>query len=313
MRSGKRLLGKYFRVAFFGQAYFDEEDGKEYVYKEPKITGLTEICERLQRIYSEKCGHGNVQLIRDSNRVIVAELNPKIAYIQVTHVTPYFDEKELLERQTDFERNNNIRRFMFETPFTKDGKSHGDIEAQWRRRTILTTSHSFPYVKKRILVVYHKEEELSPIEGAVADMKAKVAELTDVVYQHEPDVKKLQLKLQGAVSVQVNAGPLAYAEAFLSGRSVLKYKHDKVGALKEHFRSFVQVCNEALTLNGRLINSDQFEYHESLVKNYGDFVNRLEEIFGERLLDDEDRMSLSSSRSSAAFNASSSGQSVVQL
>jgi len=115
-------------------------------------------------------------------------------------------------------------------------------------------SHSFPYVKKRILVVYHKEEELSPIEGAVIDMKAKVAELTDVVYQRDPDVKKLQLKLQGAVSVQVNAGPLAYAEAFLSSRSVQKYKHDKVGALKEHFRS---VC---WLIQGRFIGIISLTY-----------------------------------------------------
>lgn len=63
-----------------------------------------------------------------------------MAYIQVTHVTPYFDEKELLDRQTDFERSNNIRRFMFETPFTKSGKAHGEIEEQWRRRTIITSN-----------------------------------------------------------------------------------------------------------------------------------------------------------------------------
>ena len=69
MHSGKRMLGKYFRVAFFGQAYFGDEDRKEYVYKEPKITGLTEICERLNRIYSEKFGRDKVCLIRNSNKV----------------------------------------------------------------------------------------------------------------------------------------------------------------------------------------------------------------------------------------------------
>jgi len=97
-------------------------------------------------------------------------------------------------------------------------------------------SHSFPYVKKRILVVYHKEEELTPIEVAVEDMKAKVAELTEVVCQRTPDVKKLQLKLQGSVSVQVHAGPLAYAEVFLSRQAINKWHHNKIGALKEHFR-----------------------------------------------------------------------------
>jgi len=69
MHTGKRLLGKYFRVAFFGQAYFGDEDGKEYVYKEPKITGLTEICERLSKIYSDKFGRDKVSLIRSSNKV----------------------------------------------------------------------------------------------------------------------------------------------------------------------------------------------------------------------------------------------------
>jgi len=100
----------------------------------------------------------------------------------------------------------------------------------------LAASHSFPYVKKRILVVYHKEEELSPIEVAVEDMKAKVGELTEVVCQRTPDVKKLQLKLSGALSVQVHAGPLAYAEVFLTRQTMHKWHHNKIGALKEHFR-----------------------------------------------------------------------------
>jgi len=69
MSSGKRLLGKYFRVAFYGQAHFEDEDGKEYVYKEPKITGLPEICDRLVSLYSSKYGQGNVKLIQDSNKV----------------------------------------------------------------------------------------------------------------------------------------------------------------------------------------------------------------------------------------------------
>jgi len=100
----------------------------------------------------------------------------------------------------------------------------------------LAASHSFPYIKKRIIVVYHKEEELSPIEVAVEDMKAKVAELTEVVCQRVPDIKKLQLKLSGALSVQVHAGPLAYAEVFLTKQTMHKWHHNKIGALKEYFR-----------------------------------------------------------------------------
>ncbi len=67
------------------------------------------------------------------------DLDPAFAYIQLTYVTPYFEEKELEDRTTDFERNNNIRRFMYETPFTKNGKARGEIEEQFKRRTILTS------------------------------------------------------------------------------------------------------------------------------------------------------------------------------
>lgn len=64
-------------------------------------------------------------------------------------------------------------------------------------------SHSFPYVKKRILVVYHKESELTPIEVSIDEMQNKVADLEEVISQSPPDLKKIQLKLQGSVSVQV--------------------------------------------------------------------------------------------------------------
>ena len=42
-----------------------------------------------------------------------------------------------------FERNNNIRRFSFETPFTKTGKSHGSLVEQLKRKTILTSTKIF--------------------------------------------------------------------------------------------------------------------------------------------------------------------------
>ena len=70
-------------------------------------------------------------------KVNVATLDPAFAYIQLTHVRPYFEANELSERLTDFERNNNINRFVYETPFTRTGKAHGEVHEQWKRKTIL--------------------------------------------------------------------------------------------------------------------------------------------------------------------------------
>lgn len=67
------------------------------------------------------------------------DLDSKYAYVQVTHVTPYLDDKELEDRKTDFEKSHNIRRFVFETPFTVSGKKQGGVEEQCKRRTVLTS------------------------------------------------------------------------------------------------------------------------------------------------------------------------------
>lgn len=190
------------------------------------------------------------------------DLDPKFAYIQVTYVVPYFDEKEQQEKRTDFERHHNINRFVFETPFTLSGKKHGDVEEQCKRRTILTSesqfrsfctqilnqirehlkfswcadlqkcsifqnqfgsflptedtaltsrslflsllaSSSFPYLKKRIQVVEQQSTEMNPIEVAIDEMSGKVSELNQLCNMEEVDMIRLQLKLQGSVSVKV--------------------------------------------------------------------------------------------------------------
>uniref|UniRef100_A0A8C1W7H2 Dedicator of cytokinesis 11 n=1 Tax=Cyprinus carpio TaxID=7962 RepID=A0A8C1W7H2_CYPCA len=283
MQSGRRLLGTYFRVAFYGQGFFEEEDGKEYIYKEPKLTTLPEISLRLISLYEEKFGAENVKIIQDSNKVNQKDLDPKFAYIQVTFVKPYFDEKELAERKTDFEKCHNIQRFVFETPFTLTGKKQGGVEEQCKRRTILTTENSFPYVKKRIKVVGEKHLELKPIDVAIDEMKERSTELTKLCSNQEVNMKTLQLKLQGCVSVQVNAGPMAYARAFLdeskSGQSSKKVKE-----LKEIFRQFVNACSMALDINERLIKEDQYEYHEELKANFKSMVKELSDIIHEQVL-----------------------------
>lgn len=57
----------------------------------------------------------------------------------MTFVKPYFEEKEAPETKSDFEKNHNISRFVFETPYTLSGKKHGGVEEQCKRRTVLTS------------------------------------------------------------------------------------------------------------------------------------------------------------------------------
>ncbi|XP_068140209.1 dedicator of cytokinesis protein 9 isoform X1 [Drosophila tropicalis] len=304
-RSGKRMLGRFYRVVFYGMMYFEEDHAIEFVYKEPKLTSLSEISERLAKQYKEKFGADVVKLIMDSSPVKVEELDAKLAYIQVTHVIPFFSKDELDQRLNEFEQNHDVDTFMYETPFTKSGAARGNVEDQWKRKTVIKTQYSFPYVLKRIPVKSREIIELSPIEVAIDEMQSKVSELEEIILP-PADVKKLQLRLQGSVAVTVNAGPLAYAHAFLDAKVIKNFSIDRVGDLKDVFRDFIGVCHKALCVNERMICADQKEYHLALKENYEKLCQALSELLDDASFqpfsnDDDD--SIAQRNSMALFNA----------
>lgn len=72
---GKRVFATYFRVGFYGSIFADL-DKEEFVYKEPFLTKLAEISNRLETFYSNRFGPENVEVIKDSNSVDESKLNP---------------------------------------------------------------------------------------------------------------------------------------------------------------------------------------------------------------------------------------------
>ncbi|TNN43606.1 Dedicator of cytokinesis protein 9 [Liparis tanakae] len=175
-------------------------------------------------------------------------------------------------------------------PFTISGKKQGGVEEQCKRRTILTTTHCFPYVKKRIAVMYQHHTDLSPIEVAIDEMSKKVAEIQQLCSSSEVDMIRLQLKLQGSISVQVNAGPLAYARAFLDDASAKKNPDNKA-------------CGHGLGINERLIKEDQQEYHDEMKASYRDLAKELSIIMHEQINPVEDGMKSVHPDSLQIFNA----------
>ena len=55
------------------QMYFEEDHAVEFVYKEPKLTSLSEISDRLFAQYKQKFGADVVKLIMDSSPVSSGE------------------------------------------------------------------------------------------------------------------------------------------------------------------------------------------------------------------------------------------------
>lgn len=68
----------------------------------------------------------------------------------------------------------------------------------------LLACNFFPYVKKRIPVSSEQQVNLKPIDVATDEIREKTSELQQLCASPEVDMIQLQLKLQGAVSVQVS-------------------------------------------------------------------------------------------------------------
>ncbi|KAJ8285221.1 hypothetical protein GJAV_G00023710 [Gymnothorax javanicus] len=280
----KRMFGTYFRVGFYGTK-FGDLDEREFIYKEPGITHLPEISHRLESFYSQCFGDDTLEMIKDSTPVDRQKLNPNKAYIQITYVEPYFDDYEMKDRLTNFEKSFNLRRFMYTTPFTKSGRPRGELSEQYKRKTILTTMHAFPYIKTRINVIQKEEFDLTPIEVAIEDMQKKTRELAVATHREQPDAKMLQMLLQGSVGTTVNQGPLEVAQVFLNEIPAdprLFRHHNK---LRLCFKEFITRCGEAVEKNKHLIAADQKEYQQELKKNYNKLRENLRPMLERKIPD----------------------------
>ena len=116
---------------------------------------------------------------------------------------------------TSYEANRNLKRFIFATPFTMDGKSHGSLETQYNKKTIVTIENFFPFIKTRIKVVKEASREiiLTPIEVAAEDIEAKLHNLRSAM--KEESLVLLSMQVQSCVATAVMAGPCQVAKIFL--------------------------------------------------------------------------------------------------
>ena len=277
MKSGKRFLGTYYRCKFYGKG-FGNNNEKQFIFREPGIINLSEFVDKMINKFTTKLGDDLVILkdstTQDPNKIIDHNRN----YIQITHVEAYFLRESKEERQTKFEKENNLSHFFFDTPFTKTGRPHGSVDSQYMLVTILRTRNVFPYLKRRIEVIDSETVELSPIEVAVSALKKRTAELDKVIRCDPPDFNLLELTLQGSVGTTVNEGPLEYYRVFLSPDKIRKQAVNHVETLKVAFKHFIQSSFHALELVSRILGETRIDYQEQLFANYQELVDTLDPI-----------------------------------
>ncbi|KAG8363226.1 hypothetical protein BUALT_Bualt19G0000100 [Buddleja alternifolia] len=271
----------YYRVGFYGEK-FGKLDRKEYVYREPRDVRLGDIMEKLSHIYESRMDGATLHVIPDSRQVKADELQPEVCYLQITAVDPVMEDEDLGSRRerifslsTGSVRARVFDRFLFDTPFTKNGKTQGGLEDQWKRRTVLQTEGSFPALVNRLQVTKSESLEFSPVENAIGMIETRTAALRNELEEPRstegdqlPRLQSLQRILQGSVAVQVNSGVLSVCTAFLSGEPATRLRSQELQQLIAALLEFMAVCKRAIRVHFRLIGEEDQEFHTQLVNGF---------------------------------------------
>ncbi|XP_024384292.1 guanine nucleotide exchange factor SPIKE 1 isoform X3 [Physcomitrium patens] len=270
----------YYRVGFYGKQ-FGKMDRKEYVYREARDVRLGDVMQAMGTIYESKVVEGGqtLHIIPDSRQVSDQDLKPGVCYLQITSVDPVLEDEDLDIRKERKPSEGISRvttrvfdRFLFDTPFTKNGRTQGGLEAQWKRRTILQTEGPFPALVNRLLVIKSESREFSPIENAIGMIEGRYKALLGELEEHDrmdgdqaPRLQSLQRILQGSVAVQVNSGVLGVCTAFLSGEPTPKLRPEELQQLISALMEFMAVCKKAIRVHARLIGEEDQDFHSNLV------------------------------------------------
>ncbi|CAL1408076.1 unnamed protein product [Linum trigynum] len=272
----------YYRVGFYGER-FGKLDRKEFIYREPRDVRLGDIMEKLSHIYESRMdGNHTLHIIPDSRQVKADELQPGVCYLQITAVDPVMEDEDLGSRRerilslsTGGVRARVFDRFLFDTPFTKNGKTQGGLEDQWKRRSVLQTEGSFPALVNRLLVIKSESLEFSPVENAIGMIETRTAALRNELEEprssegdQRPRLQSLQRILQGSVAVQVNSGVLSVCTAFLSGEPATRLRSQELQQLIAALLEFMAVCKRAIRVHFRLIGEEDQEFHTQLVNGF---------------------------------------------
>ncbi|KAN0022151.1 hypothetical protein ACTFIU_004320 [Dictyostelium citrinum] len=275
----QRIFSNYYRVAFYCQDLIPDLHGKEFVYKENNYVRLSDLSERLKKQYCDKFGEDKFHLLPNNKPVELSSLDVKHIYIQIVSVDPYLLPEELKERTTPFQQNTHLNKFIFEIPFTKNGKTQysENVTEQWKKKIILTTPNYFPYLKKRLPIIKKEEIELTPIEASIELIQKKVTILKAELNSRPANTKTLQIHLQGCLLLQVNAGPLAICSSFLAEGQYQNHNAEHIQKLSEVIKEFSKTLDFGLKFNASLTKDDGAELQKQLDSGYDNFRKKLQE------------------------------------
>jgi hypothetical protein len=217
--SKKNRIQSYFFIGQYGKGFNESERG-EFIIKGLKAQRFTEVFQNIQSKYpkseSLKTMPKNTTELNELNEKNGKLKNKTGQYIFVCVVKASSDDeknminykrnKEISLKIQSYSDYNNKDLFSTEnrynTELLKTGiKQKNEFKEMVREITYYKVEFSYPYIfrKQRI-----KEKEiviLTPLQSAIRDMEDKNREITDMIINHQkdirPDTNKLSMLMSG--------------------------------------------------------------------------------------------------------------------
>jgi hypothetical protein len=306
-----RLFGTYYRVGFYGKL-FGGLNGAQYVYKEPLLTQLSEIKQRLVRQYTEQTGKP-VQVFKSSSPVdreqFCSQDDPWLQITALKAAADFGDAEDksssskrsgssskraaYVSRVTRYERENTLRALEFDTPFTLSGSARGAITEQHMRTTRLSVAQPFPWLQTRQRVIRVSDRVRTPIQCVIKDVLKRISRLQEEIWPRAgalPQLKTMNQVLSGSVNMQVHGGSKEVANAFLQSRRVREqFNVRDVEHLRALLSQFLALCGQALEVAAELVSTDnERAFQEVLENGYEDLMSSVLPLLEQRLNDDDD-------------------------
>ncbi|SOV06607.1 related to dedicator of cytokinesis protein 3 [Ustilago sp. UG-2017a] len=285
----ERSFPAYFRVAYYGQEWPPALQHKMFVYRGQEWEKFAAFCDRLH------AKHPKATLVKSA---AVPDEEVRLSegqFLQVTAVQPepdrskdIFTNAEVPPTVRAYYENSGTDLFSFVRPFEKAGASSTE---QWVEKTYLRCEDAFPTVLRRSEVAEVYVVEISPLEKALEDVKAKTIELetlekkyvsTRKVSTGKINTNRLSMALNGAVDAPANEGVPMYKRTFFTEEYLASHadQQEVADGLREAIDAQAMVLFRCIRLHAQLCPPEMKPFHDTLerffIQNFSEEIQRLD-------------------------------------
>jgi len=256
----QRYFSEYFLVGYYGKGFNRNLRGKQFVYRGFELERIAEFVQRIRRKYPD------AELLKSTEAPPASFHETAGQHLQVFNVKPlssteFHPNMPLMVRE--FYENNNVNSFVYAKPFRKgaDDKAN-EFKNLWIRKITYTTADSFPTIHRRTEILQVTQEELSPIENAVATINSKNSELNRLIEQYklgsQPSLAPFTMVLTGVLDAVVAGGVDKYKSAFFVPQYLAENPSHQsiVNDLKAALNSQLAILDHAMTIHGNLCSGE---------------------------------------------------------